>query len=112
MMPADVSAVAKSVRERTPSRAIHQGVDMALDVLVQRQGSGGGQEGPDEHVGHTDEVRRAAERHEVSGEGGGEDHEQDARLGERDEIAGHLGPVARDRGSHDVDGRLDHRPST
>ena len=101
-----------TVRERAPSRAVHQGIDMALDVLVQRQGSGGRQEGPHEQVGHADEVRRAAECREVSGERGGEDHEQDARLGERDEIAGHLGPVAGDRRSHDVDGGLDHRPST
>ena len=58
------------------------------------------------------EIRRSVERHEVSGERAGEDHEKDARLAERDKIAGHLRPIARDRPNNDVDRRRDHRPTT
>ena len=100
------------VRQRAPSRALHERVDIPLDILVQRQCSARRHEGSYEHMDDPGEIRRSVERHEVSGERAGEDHEKDARLAERDEIAGHLRPIARDRRNNDVDSRRDHRPTT
>src|SRR5207247_9323494 len=64
------------------------------------------------HMDDPVEIRRAADRHKVAVERAGEYHEKDARLAERDKIAGHLRPIARDRPNNDVDRRRDHRPTT
>src|SRR5262249_11532505 len=76
-------------------RPLHPGVDVTLDVLIQRQCSAGGQERPQKQVSHAEVIRPSRERHEIPDERGREDHEEDARLRERDE-------VGRDR--HDVGG--------
>src|SRR5262249_3479436 len=100
------------VRQRAPSRALHERIDIALDILVQRECPARRHEGSDEHMDDPSQIRRSVERDEVSGERAGEDQEQDARLAERDEIAGHRRSIARDRRNHDLDCRLDHRPTT
>src|SRR5262245_57541818 len=101
-----------AVRQRAPSRALHERVDITLDILVQRECPARRHEGSDEQMDHLGQIRRSIERREVSGERAGEDHDKHARLAERDEIASELRPVARDRCNDDFDCRLDHRPTT
>src|SRR5262249_61183110 len=82
------------------------------EILVHGRRPAGGHDGSEEHRDDPGQIRRSVERDEVSGERAGEDHQKDARLAERDEIAGHLRSIARDRRNHDLDRGLDHRPTT
>src|SRR5215813_7225849 len=83
-------------------RPLHLGVDVTLDVLIQRQCPAGGQERPDQQVRHAEVIRRSRERHDVPDERGREDHQQHAGLRERDEVR--RDPIAIPRENLDVGG--------
>src|SRR5215510_16143806 len=93
-------------------RPLHPGVDVTLDELIQRQRPAGGQQCPDQQMRDAAVIRWSCERDDISDQRGGEDHEKNARLGERHEVAGHLSPIARGRGDNHLDGWRAHRPTT
>src|SRR5262245_63360195 len=77
-------------------RPLHLGVDVTLDVLIQRQCPAGGEERPDQQVRHAEVIRRSPERHDVPDERGREDHQQHAGLRERDEVRRDLIAIPRE----------------
>jgi len=79
----------------TPSRALHERVDITLDILVQRQCSARRHEGSYEHM--DDPAKSSVCRAPRSIRRACCQTMRRTRLAERDEIAGHLRPIARGR---------------
>ena len=75
-----------AVRHRPEARALHQGVRLAFDDLVERRRAAGDEGRADDHVEQPPHVARVAARHHVAGNRRYHDEHVEPRLGERDEI--------------------------
>ena len=69
------------------ARALHEAIDVGLDDLVEHGGGGGGERGAEQRVQKAAPRQAGAGGHAKTDEGGDEDEETEARLGEDHEVA-------------------------